>query len=161
MASEQQLQSQVQDLQNQIQKLLQKKRGYEFDQQLDLWTQLHFLKWDPKKTPACGHVDEFKRLVAWCAEVQMPTNETQQTIMFIHTINNRDHEGAARWKAKVKKSIRFKEGGAAKITQVYDDFIKEFQGKERKAKKGSGPRKNSKFGNRKWHRTRRSDIIAS
>ncbi|RYP89150.1 hypothetical protein DL769_000198 [Monosporascus sp. CRB-8-3] len=120
-------------------KVLERSYGAKgIDQKMDLWTQLQFAKWDPKKQSALDHVVDFKNLVRRCNEVDMPVNAGQQVTMFINSI--RDHDGD--WKGRMRGMLR--QHPTMTVNQVYDDFVAEFRGKEKDSKKGSGNSYNAK-----------------
>ncbi|RYP42709.1 hypothetical protein DL768_010298 [Monosporascus sp. mg162] len=93
------------------------------DQQMDLWIHLQYAKW--KRGSALDHVVEFKRLVRRCNELEMPVNSGQQVTMFIHSIRDQDVENAARWKSRMKGTLR--QHPTTTVSQVYDDFVAEFR----------------------------------
>lgn len=103
------------------------------DEQMDLWTQLQYIKWNSSKQSALDHVVEFKRLVRRTGEVQMPTNSGQQFTMFLNSIP--DQDGSA-WKARMKGMLR--QAPTTTIVQVYDDFVADFRNKDNKDDKDKG-----------------------
>ncbi|RYP07698.1 hypothetical protein DL764_002360 [Monosporascus ibericus] len=63
----------------------------------------------------------------------MPVNSSQQVTFFFHTTRDKKREGAAGWKSRMKGTLR--QHPTTTVSQVFDDFIAEFRGKESKGKK--------------------------
>ncbi|RYP28377.1 hypothetical protein DL767_007249 [Monosporascus sp. MG133] len=116
------------------------------NQKMDLWTQLQFVKWDPKKQSAFDHVVDFKNPVRRCNEVDMPINAGQQVTMFIGSIRDQDDAG---WKGRMKGTLR--QHPTMTVNQVYDDFVAEFRGKD--GKKGTSHNaKTRHYGKPAWNK---------